>query len=352
LLTDHLGSTSTTANEDGSWNSTIKYTAFGCPCAARRVLRNTRETSGVTPTKYRYTGQLLEAEVGLYYYVARWYDPAIMHFVQADTMVPNIANSASYDRYAYVMNNPVRYSDPSGHACREDGFCVLQQGEKVSNSTKNSQVKVVKYSGVDKPILLISREQYKQNLRDSAINNAIANQNSNQLDNRCAPFISEMINRAGLQTNEKWNPSSYAWMRVLDQLNYFAGTTDIKSLNKLYSNGQWDYEMLKKVKPGDLVFFYTNVDYGGLNGDSILDGSIDPMHVAMISGFGEQTNYSTSTFMKIDDGKSQGVPLIVDQSSNAQYLQGLNDENISPRSIDDIGDTTTMIIWVSMEDFY
>jgi hypothetical protein len=72
LLADHLGSTSTTANEDGSWNSTIKYTAFGCPCAARRVLRNTRETSGVTPTKYRYTGQLLEAEVGLYYYVARW----------------------------------------------------------------------------------------------------------------------------------------------------------------------------------------------------------------------------------------------------------------------------------------
>ena len=51
LLADHLGSTSTTANEDGSWNSTIKYTAFG----------ETRDSSGVTPTKYRYTGQLLEA---------------------------------------------------------------------------------------------------------------------------------------------------------------------------------------------------------------------------------------------------------------------------------------------------
>jgi YD repeat-containing protein len=62
LLTDHLGSTSVSANEDGSWNSTIKYTAFG----------ESRESSGITPTKYRYTGQLLEAEVGLYYYVARW----------------------------------------------------------------------------------------------------------------------------------------------------------------------------------------------------------------------------------------------------------------------------------------
>ncbi len=105
LLADHLGSTSTTANEDGSWNSTIKYTAFG----------DTRETSGITPTKYRYTGQLLEAEVGLYYYVARFYDPVTMHFTQADTIMPNATNSASYDRYAYVLNNPVRFSDPTGH---------------------------------------------------------------------------------------------------------------------------------------------------------------------------------------------------------------------------------------------
>jgi len=115
LLTDHLGSTSVSANEDGSWNSTIKYTAFGCPCAARRVLRKTRETSGVTPTKYRYTGQLLEAEVGLYYYVARWYDPAIMHFVQADKFIPNANSSKSYDRYTYGLNNPLIYNDPTGN---------------------------------------------------------------------------------------------------------------------------------------------------------------------------------------------------------------------------------------------
>jgi RHS repeat-associated protein len=126
LLTDHLGSTSTTANEDGSWNSTIKYTAFG----------DTRETSGVTPTKYRYTGQLLEAEVGLYYYVARFYDPEIMHFVQADTIVPNATDSASYDRYAYVLNNPVKLSDPSGHACTEEGNCWLYKGDRVPLRTK------------------------------------------------------------------------------------------------------------------------------------------------------------------------------------------------------------------------
>jgi RHS repeat-associated protein len=105
LLTDLLGSTSTTANEDGNWNSTIKYTAFG----------ETRDSSGVTPTKYRYTGQLLEAEVGLYYYVARFYDPVTMHFTQADKFIPNSNSSKSYDRYAYVMNNPLIYNDPTGN---------------------------------------------------------------------------------------------------------------------------------------------------------------------------------------------------------------------------------------------
>jgi RHS repeat-associated protein len=131
LLTDHLGSTSVSANEDGSWNSTIKYTAFG----------ETRDSSGVTPTKYRYTGQLLEAEVGLYYYVARWYDPVTMHFTQADTIVPNATDSTSYDRYAYVLNNPVRYSDPSGHfgerssmtACIDGNYCNF-------NNTKSETV--------------------------------------------------------------------------------------------------------------------------------------------------------------------------------------------------------------------
>jgi RHS repeat-associated protein len=105
MLSDHLGSTSTTANADGTWNSSISYTAFG----------EIRASSGLTASDFRYTGQLRQAELGLYYYVARWYDPQTAHFTQADTVVPNAGDAASYDRYTYVRNNPVRYNDPSGH---------------------------------------------------------------------------------------------------------------------------------------------------------------------------------------------------------------------------------------------
>lgn len=80
----------------------------------------------MTPTDYGYTGQREEAELGLYYYVARWYDPALARFTQADTIVPNPGSAKAYDRYAYVNNNPMRFVDPTGHcsmASMERGDC-------------------------------------------------------------------------------------------------------------------------------------------------------------------------------------------------------------------------------------
>ncbi|MFA5424684.1 MAG: RHS repeat-associated core domain-containing protein [Phycisphaerae bacterium] len=36
----------------------------------------------------RYTGQILDEDTGLYYYVARYYDAQIGRFIQADPIVP------------------------------------------------------------------------------------------------------------------------------------------------------------------------------------------------------------------------------------------------------------------------
>ena len=70
-------------------------------------------------TDKRFTGQYHESGLagveGLYYYNARWYDPALARFAQADTLVPEPGNPQSLNRYAYVYNNPARYMDPSGH---------------------------------------------------------------------------------------------------------------------------------------------------------------------------------------------------------------------------------------------
>jgi RHS repeat-associated protein len=76
----------------------------------------------VTPR--RFTGQRWDQDTKLYLYGARWYHPALARFIQADTMVPDPANPQSLNRYSYVLNNPLRYTDPSGHWEREDAGYV------------------------------------------------------------------------------------------------------------------------------------------------------------------------------------------------------------------------------------
>ena len=53
--------------------------------------------------------------LGLIYMNARYYLPEIGRFVSADTIVPEPQNPQSYNRYSYVLNNPVSFTDPTGH---------------------------------------------------------------------------------------------------------------------------------------------------------------------------------------------------------------------------------------------
>ena len=49
------------------------------------------------------------------FYNARYYDAYLNRFIQADTIVPNPYNPQDFNRYTYTRNNPLRYTDPSGH---------------------------------------------------------------------------------------------------------------------------------------------------------------------------------------------------------------------------------------------
>jgi RHS repeat-associated protein len=64
----------------------------------------------------KFTGQTLDAETGLYYYGARYYDPELGRFIQPDKIISDISNPQSYNRYSYVLNNPLKYTDPDGRS--------------------------------------------------------------------------------------------------------------------------------------------------------------------------------------------------------------------------------------------
>ncbi len=119
LLNDHLTSTAITTNSSGVRQTELRYFAYG----------GTRYDAGSQMTIYRYTGQRIETGTGLYDYGARWYDPAIGRFLAADSIVPNPGDSQALNRYMYVLGNPLKYSDPSGHAACAAGDRACWENE-------------------------------------------------------------------------------------------------------------------------------------------------------------------------------------------------------------------------------
>jgi RHS repeat-associated protein len=116
ILTDHLGSTSKVVQVDGSSVSVTAqqwYKPWG----------ETREMWGVLPTDRTFQGRL-DPGWGLKHFGARWFDSSLGRFAQADSIIPGVGNPLAWDRYAGLRNNPVRYTDPSGHeTCNSDGWC-------------------------------------------------------------------------------------------------------------------------------------------------------------------------------------------------------------------------------------
>ena len=88
-------------------------------------------------TDHRFTSQIEDASIGLYWYASRAYDPMLGRFCQADTIVPGAGNPQALNRFGYVLNNPLRFTDPTGRAY------IAGEGEVEYYPHNGQQVKVV-----------------------------------------------------------------------------------------------------------------------------------------------------------------------------------------------------------------
>jgi RHS repeat-associated protein len=99
---NHLGSTELITDKNGKVVEESYYEPFGASISGGNE-------------RYTFTGQEKDPETSLMYYGARYYNPFIARFIQPDTILQNVYDPQSLNRYAYTRNNPVNYVDPTGH---------------------------------------------------------------------------------------------------------------------------------------------------------------------------------------------------------------------------------------------
>ena len=117
LLGDHLGSQAITADSSGAKTAELLYKAWG----------ENRYTNGSDADQLPLHGAARrEYNRAVLLRGTRGTDASLGRFVQADTIVPHPGNPQSFNRYSYVLNNPLRYVDPSGHGAND--YYVFAQG--------------------------------------------------------------------------------------------------------------------------------------------------------------------------------------------------------------------------------
>src|SRR6266508_4404068 len=107
-------------NTAGAITDQYTYDAFG----------NAIVTTGTTPNSYRFAGEYLDANLGLYYLRARYYNASVGRFWSRDPAELNPDDPRELNRYVYTADNPVNATDPSGLLAIENEGLNQNSGEE------------------------------------------------------------------------------------------------------------------------------------------------------------------------------------------------------------------------------
>ncbi len=108
---DNLGSFDKTTSNTGSVLEKLSFDPHGL---RRQFNWSEGVPGGPFLTSKGFTGHDHQDKLGFIDMKARLYDPLIGRFLSADPLIPDFRNSESYNRYSYVHNNPMTFTDPFG----------------------------------------------------------------------------------------------------------------------------------------------------------------------------------------------------------------------------------------------
>ena len=101
---DGVGSITSLSNPAAALANTYTFDSFG----------NKTASTGTITNPFQYTGREFDTETGIYYYRARYFDPASGRFVSED---PLRFGGDGPSFYVYVNNDPTDFVDPLGLKC-------------------------------------------------------------------------------------------------------------------------------------------------------------------------------------------------------------------------------------------
>jgi RHS repeat-associated protein len=118
---DGLGTVTDLTDSAGATAKSYAYDAYGTIV----------DQTGTVEQPYTYTGREFDAETGLYYYRARYYDPANGRFLQKD---PLGFMGKDVNLYRYVHSNPANQTDPAGLGPISFTACtILNTGKQLND---------------------------------------------------------------------------------------------------------------------------------------------------------------------------------------------------------------------------
>lgn len=130
IYTDHLGSVDLITDAIGEVSgqySKISHAMSFDAWGARRNFTQWNDANfvfglssitvpGFEPiTRRGYTGHEMVDDMGIIHMNGRIYDPKLGRFLQADPFIQAASNTQSFNRYSYLLNNPLNATDPSGY---------------------------------------------------------------------------------------------------------------------------------------------------------------------------------------------------------------------------------------------
>ncbi|WP_316634951.1 RHS repeat-associated core domain-containing protein [uncultured Flavobacterium sp.] len=117
LQRDYQGSIVAITDQSGTVIEKRLFDAWGGIVKVQDGTGNT--LTGLSTLDRGYTGHEHLQSVGIINMNGRLYDPKLHRFLQPDNNIQDPFNTQNYNRYGYVLNNPLKYIDPSGESIFE-----------------------------------------------------------------------------------------------------------------------------------------------------------------------------------------------------------------------------------------